>query len=100
MISNVRELLATIGKNIEVPEFCPQHSESRVDATGFCSECKEEYTWDLSLEEIKKRIERIFLIHRPGPSDNEGEITHCLECGQEFPCSTVQALDGVPEDVS
>lgn len=96
-MKNVRELFSTIGENLEIPEFCPKHTDMKIDANGFCSICQDDYVWDLSIEEIKKRVERIFLIHRPGSTTEENEIARCLECGQEFPCHTLQALDGIPE---
>jgi len=94
-MKNVRELFATIGQNRTVPQFCPIHEDERVDATGFCVICQDEYVFDLSIEEIKRRVERIFLIHSPeGSKDDDHRL--CRECHQVFPCPTIECLDGLP----
>lgn len=92
----IRELIATIGKNIIVPELCPVHPDVTVDESGFCATCNEDHFWDYSVEELKKRIELLFLIHQPTMVNGERV---CSECGREFPCPTLTALDGMPADI-
>lgn len=91
----IRELIDAIGKSIVVPDICPVQPDVTVDEDGYCERCGETHLIDVSLEEVKNRIELLFLLHQPA---GEGDRKLCASCGQEFPCSTLTALDGVPEE--
>ena len=40
--------------------------------------------------ELRKQIQRVRELHKEHPSEN-----FCLECDSDYPCDTIDALDGV-----